>query len=384
MKQSALAGYKVLDVTRNLPGPFCSMILADHGAEVITLEDTRYKAGGLGVKTAHRNKSHVSVNLKTPEGKEIFTRLAKETDVLLEGARPGIAKKLGIDYETVREINPGIIYCAISGFGQTGPLSMKAGHDVNYLGYTGVLDLIGKKDGPPIIPGLQIADLGGGSLNGVIGILLALLARERTGKGQYVDIAMADGALAMIPLVPWLKQSGGQYPKRGDNFLSHHYAFYHIYETSDGKHLALGAVEPHFWKGICDHLGVPEYAERQFDETSQEEIKARLSALFKTKTLAQWEEDFKELDVCLSPVRSYEEAVQTDQFIEREMVLEVNDNNGSKTQAIGIPVKLSDTPGSIRKLAEGFGTHTAEVLKNLGYSEAQIADFNSKGIIFQS
>ena len=156
---------------------------------------------------------------------EIFSKLAREADVLVEGSRPGVAKKLGIDYETVRKINPRIVYCSISGFGQDGPLSMKAGHDVNYIGYASALDLVGKKGDPPVIPGLQIADLMGGSMNGVVGILLALLARERTGTGQYVDIAMADGVLALMTLVPMFKKWFGQYPERGDNYLSHHFAF---------------------------------------------------------------------------------------------------------------------------------------------------------------
>ena len=195
IQQGALSGIRVVDLSRMLPGPYCSMILADHGAEVIAVEDRKFQDDGLFFNDLNRNKSHMSLNLKTPEGLEIFFKLAEKADVILEGFRPGVVQRLGVDYEAVRKCNPKIIYCSISGYGQTGPLRDRVGHDVNYISNAGMLDLIGDKGGRPIIPGVQIADIAGGTMNAAVGILLALFARETSGEGQYIDISMTDGVL---------------------------------------------------------------------------------------------------------------------------------------------------------------------------------------------
>ena len=218
-KPGALTGVNVLDLSRLLPGPYCSMILADHGARVIAVEDKRFLADGLFFNLINRNKEHMSLNLKTEKGKEIFFRLIQNTDVLLEGFRPGVVDRLGVGYETVREVNPKIIYCSITGYGQDGPFRDRVGHDANYLSYAGVLDLIGEKDRPPSIPGVQIADIAGGGMNAAIGILLALFAREKTGKGQYIDISMTDGMVGLLPAALFFRQLTGQEPARADGFL---------------------------------------------------------------------------------------------------------------------------------------------------------------------
>ncbi len=268
----ALSGITVLDLSRLLPGPFCTMILADHGARVISVEDKRFMADDLFIPSINRNKEHVSLNLKTPEGKEIFYRLVDKTDILLEGFRPGVVHRLGVDYDTIRSINPKIIYCSITGYGQTGPHKNRAGHDVNFLGHSGVLDLMGEPDRPPSIPGVQIADIAGGGMNAAIGILLALWARERTGEGQHIDIAMTDGMASLLPLVLFFHQRTGDVPRRGDSLFSHRFAFYNTYETADGRHISIGAVEYRFWKQLCEYLGVPEYVALQHDEKCREEI----------------------------------------------------------------------------------------------------------------
>lgn len=211
--KGALFGIKVIDLSRLLPGPYCSMILADHGAEIIAVEDKRYKNSGHYIPIINRNKQHICLNLKTDEGKEVFFSLVKEADVVLEGFRPGVVNRLGIDYETVRQINPGIIYCSITGYGQTGPFRDRAGHDVNYLAQSGLLDLMGEAGRPPAIPGVQFADMAGGGMNAAIGILMAVIARQRTGKGQYIDISMTDGMVGFLPIALLLRELTGQYPK---------------------------------------------------------------------------------------------------------------------------------------------------------------------------
>ena len=264
--EGALAGITVLDLSRLLPGPYCSMMLADHGARVIAIEDKRFIADDLFITTVNRNKEHMSLNLKTLEGKEIFFRLVERADVLLEGFRPGVVHRLDIDYDTVCKINSKIIYCSITGYGQTGPCRDRAGHDVNYLAHSGVLDLIGEPDRPPSIPGVQIPDIAGGGMNAAIGILLALMARERTGKGQYIDISMTDAMVSLLTLTLYLQQRTGEDPKRGETLLSHRYACYNTYETADGRYLSIGAVENRIWKFFCEHLKVQEYTPLQYDE----------------------------------------------------------------------------------------------------------------------
>ena len=379
-KSGALSGITVLDLSRLLPGPFCSMILADHGARVISVEDKRFMKEDLFITTVNRNKEHMSLNLKTPEGKAIFFCLVKKTDVLLEGFRPGVVNRLGIDYDTVCGINPKIIYCSITGYGQTGPCRNRAGHDVNFLGYSGVLDLMGEQGRPPFIPGVQVADIAGGGMNAAIGVLLALWARERTGKGQYIDISMTDGMVSLLPLTLFLYQHTGEVPKRGESPLSHRYAFYNTYETADGRHLSIGAVEKRFWNQLCEHLEVPEYAPLQYDEDRRQEILKFMRTTFKKKTLAEWEAELENLDVCWGPIRNLKEVLQDPLFREREMVIDAQQKKGEKTTTLGIPIKLSETPGTIRTPPVGFGESTVSILQELGYSEDQIKMFADAGV----
>ncbi|MGD9261584.1 MAG: CaiB/BaiF CoA-transferase family protein, partial [Desulfobacterales bacterium] len=281
--QGTLSGITVIDLSRLLPGPYCSMILADHGARVIAIEDRRFLADGLFFNIVNRNKEHMSLNLKTDEGKEIFFRLAQTADVLLEGFRPGVVNRLGVDYDSVRKVNSQIIYCSITGYGQNGPYRDRVGHDVNYLSNAGVLNLIGEPDRPPSIPGVQIADIAGGGMNAAIGILLALFAREKTGKGQYIDISMTDGMVAFLPAVMFFQQLTGQEPRRANDMLSHRYACYNTYETADGEYISIGAVENRFWKKLCEVLEVPQYAELQYDDQHRLKIIDYMRETFKKK-----------------------------------------------------------------------------------------------------
>ncbi|MBI5845081.1 MAG: CoA transferase [Deltaproteobacteria bacterium] len=378
----ALKGIKVVDLTRLLPGPYCSMILADHGARVIAIEDKRFMADGLYLDTVNRNKEHISLDLKTSEGKEIFYKLAKHADVVMEGFRPGVVEKLGVDYATISKLNPRAVYCSITGYGQTGPMRDVAGHDVNYLSYAGVLNLIGAADRPPSIPGVQLADIAGGGMYGAIGILMALLARERTGRGQYVDISMTDGMVSLLPVSLMFYQLFKQIPQRSETMLSHRYACYSTYETKDGRHLSIGAVENRFWRRLCELLDAPaDYVMLQYDEARRLEIHDFLINKFKTKTLAEWEALLAREDVCMGPVLNLADVLNDPLFIEREMSVTVKGKDGKPIQAIGTPVKLSDTKGGVRTPPVKFGESTDSVLAGLGYSGAEIKALREKGVV---
>ncbi len=377
----ALAGITVVDLSRLLPGPYCSMLLADHGARVIAVEDRRFAADGLFIGTVNRNKEHVSLNLKDPEGLEAFRCLAARADVVIEGFRPGVVERLGVDYATLAQKNPRLVYCAITGFGQSGPLRERAGHDVNYLALSGVLGLIGFPDRPPAIPGVQLADIAGGALMAAIGILLALFARERTGRGQYIDIAMTDGAAALLPLALHFRQLTGQAPRRGAEMLSHRYACYNTYQTADGRHVAIGAVENRFWRQLCEVLGCPDYGPLQYDEGRRQEIIDWLSGLFLTRSMADWEDQLGGRDVCFAPVHLLDEAMAGAQLRARAMALDTPDGRGGMLPALGLPVKLSDTPGALRTPPPAFGADTGRVLAELGYRPEQIAAMRQRGAI---
>src|SRR6056297_1414257 len=361
--QGALAGITVLDLSRLLPGPYCSMVLADHGARVIVIEDKRFAAEAGGSAAVYRNKTHMTLNLKSDQGRQIFFYLVKSAGVVLEGFRPGVTKRLGVDYDAVSAVNPQIIYCSITGYGQEGPYAGIPGHDVNYLSIAGVLDLIGEKDRPPSIPGFQIADIAGGGMNGVIGILLALYARHSSGKGQYIDISMTDGSLSLLSLAVYLKEMTGLPLNRGDSFLSHRYACYNTYETSDHRYLSIGAVENRFWQQLCNFFEVPEYGPLQYDEQRREEIKGFMRDQFKSKTLAEWEKMLEGLEICWAPIRTPDEALTSDLVEAREMVTDLTYPDGTTRKALGVPVKMSQTPGAIKGPPPSFGQDTAAVLK---------------------
>jgi crotonobetainyl-CoA:carnitine CoA-transferase CaiB-like acyl-CoA transferase len=358
------------------------MILADHGARVIAIEDRKqYQADGLFLPNVCRNKQHMALDLKSASGKEIFFKLVEQADVILEGFRPGVVQRLGVDYETVCRVKPDIIYCSVTGYGQTGEFRDRVGHDANYLGYAGVLNMIGDAGQPPAIPGVQIADMAGGGMNAAIGILLALFAREKTGAGQYVDISMTDGMVGLLPVAFYWKALTGETPRRGDNMLSHRYACYNTYETADGRHMVVGAVEGKFWQAICERLGLCEYAGHQYDDGRRHEIVAAFRDTFRTRTMAQWEESLAGLDLCVSGVRTADEVLDFPLFREREMVVEATGADGRSETTIGVPVKLSRTPGSVRSASVHFGQDTEKILSELGYRPEQIAALASDGIL---
>jgi crotonobetainyl-CoA:carnitine CoA-transferase CaiB-like acyl-CoA transferase len=335
----------------------------------------------MGIPLLGRNKRSLTLNLKAPEGREIFHKLAKDADVVLEGGRPGGAAKLGVDYETLRAINPRLVYCSISGYGQDGPYAARVGHDVNYLGFAGVMDVTGTAGGPPAIPGVQIADLGGGASMAVAGILAALLARESTGTGQYVDIGMMDGAIAWQVINVFNLLGQGIEPRRGDTLLTGRYPCYAVYETKDGRHVTVGALEPHFWRRLCQELGMPELAERQFaDGDERTAMFERVRAKFRERTMAEWVAQLADLDICFGPVATLSEALDDPQARHREMVVELPDKRGERRRTLGNPIKLSATPPTFRTPPPDLGDHTDEVLAAIGYSAEAIAGLRARGV----
>lgn len=382
MKIKPLEGLKVLDLSRLLPGPYCSMILADFGAEVLRIEDRRFEEEGTGMNTVMRNKRHMTLNLKHPKGKEIFYTLAKDADVLLEGFRPGVAERLGIGFPQLKQQNPRLIYCSLTGYGQDGPYSGMVGHDINYLSFAGVLGLTGRLDGPPVIPATQIADIAAGGMNAAIGILLAVIMRGRTGKGQYIDISMMDGSVTMLPFMANLYWEGGMVPGRGNTMLTGRYPCYSVYQTKNGQYISLGALERRFWVALCKKLGREDFIPYQFAEgEKREEIFYFLRMTFSQKTRPEWMEELKELDICFGKILDLPEVFQDPQVRHRGLIAEYVHPTKGKINFLAPAVKMSEVSWEVRVPPASFGEHTEGVLKKLGYGEGEIEDLKREGVI---
>lgn len=402
----ALEGIRILDLTHLVPGALCTMILADLGADVIKVGTaTGLNARGTGVmakltadeekKVAafdalNRNKQSIGLNLKSDKGREIFHKLAQTADVVVEGFRPGVMKRLGIDYRTIRKINPRIVYCSLSGYGQDGPYSSFSGHDINYISIAGALNIIGESSRPPAVPLNLLADFAGASLHGAIGILTALVARGKTGKGQYVDISYTDGAMS---LMTWFISSyfaGGCKFNRGETWLHGAYPYYSIYKTKDNKYISIGCVEPWFWENLCRALGREEYipyciSPEHFLHKPKgkkwAEISSYLKKVFLTRSRDEWFEFLTGKDVPVGKIYTFEEVFNDPQVLHRQMVLEIDHPTLGKVKQPGIAVKLSDTPGKVRKLAPITGENTEEILRELGYNKSQIGKLRQSKVI---
>lgn len=392
----ALDGVKILELARVLPGEFCTMLLADMGAEVLKIEtpgapETPEDKRRAAFAYANRNKRSLALNLKTPEGQEIFHTLARTADVVVEGFRPGVMKRLGGDWETLRQLNPRIVYCSLSGFGQDGPYRNHPAHDLNYLSLSGVLGLIGEADRKPAIPLNIIADYGGASLHGALGIMLALFARERTGSGQHVDVAYLDATLSLLAATPNLRFffSDGVAPRRGAGFLSGTYPYYAVYETKDRRLLSVACTEPWLWENFCQAIGRPEFvkysrlADQFVRPANAEETRAReeIEAIIRTRTRDEWYDLLVKHDVCVGKVYDVEEVFEDPQIQARQMVVETEHPELGKVKEVGVALKMSGTPGSVRRAAPYRGEHTDEVLRELGLSEAQIRHLRAKGVV---
>jgi len=404
----ALEGIRILDLTRVTPGSLCTMILGDLGAEVIKIEATataeaRHQGIGTAVspqdetgrktavyQAANRNKKSIGLNLRAEEGCHIFYQLVETADVIIEGFRPGVVKRLNIDYQTVTRINPKIIYCSISGYGQDGPYRDLPGHDINYISLGGALNLIGETDGKPVIPLNLVADIAGGSMHAAIGILSALVARGKTGKGQYIDISLTDSVISLLTMIAIGYFRDNIVPKRGETFWGGGYPYYNVYETRDGKFITIGCLEPWLWENLCREIGKedyipshyePEHRVHKVENENWQKISSFLNQLFLTKTRDEWFELLSQKDIPVGKVYSLDETFTDPQVLHRKMVIEVEHPTEGKIKQVGIAIKLSDTPGKVRSLSPIRGEHTEEILTGLGYNKQRINELRQDGII---
>jgi alpha-methylacyl-CoA racemase len=393
-----LEGVKVLDLTRLLPGGYGSLLLADFGADVIKVEDTGMgdymrwsppfvdgaedSAKGALFLALNRNKRSIRIDLKNEQGKATLLRLVKDADVLLEGFRPGVLERLGVGYDVLLEANPGLVICPITGYGQDGPYRDRSGHDMNYLAVIGVLGMQGEgPDRAPVIGAGQMADLGGGGLMAAFGVLAALHHRDRTGEGQVVDVAMADGALSWMAMVAPGVLMGQPSPARGRDVLTGGFVCYRPYECADGW-VTLGALEPKFFAAWCRGVGREDLIEKQFEGPGSD-AHAQIQAVFLERSRDEWQAFASEVDCCLEPVLDMAEALDSELVRAREMVVAIDQPGAAAPVAqLGVPVKMSATPGDPHRLpGPGLGEHTEEVLRDAGFSADEIAELTASGAV---
>lgn len=375
---------RVLDLSRLLPGPYCSRILADFGFEVIKIERpgggdwSRYvppldpeSGEGLLFRALNRGKQSLTLNLKTEQGRVILLQLVQRADVLLESFRPGVMERLGLGYERLAEANPRLVYCSLSGYGPSGPYRTRAGHDLNYQGLAGVLDLTGPREGSPVVPGVPLADLMG-ALWAALGIVLALLERARSGRGQRIDSSLLGGALSCLP-VAVARQRGGQPMVRGASELTGGTVCYNIYETRDGGYMTLSALEPEFWAAFCQASGRPDLLGEQFSPAvSGQPAYDALCALFQEHTLQEWIELLEGVDACCEPIYPLGQALES-----------------APVRALGVlaaegllpPVRFSDLERPSPVGAAALSEHTGGLLAELGYGEEEIEKLRAEGVV---
>ena len=381
-----LTGVKVLDLTRLLPGPFCTMLLADMGADVVKIEHpqggdyARYQpplSGNSGQSVffaaINRNKRSLTLNLKREEGQQVLQDLACGADVLVEGFRPGVMDRLGLGPATLRGLNPELVVCSISGYGQDGALAKRAGHDLNFIARAGVLERNAPRGGHPTAPGVQIADLAGGALYAALGITTALYARCHTGRGRHLDISMAEGALSLM--IPTLAQTAaGQRAAQGDDILTGGLPCYDVYPTADDRFLSVAPLEPKFWRGFVEAIGRPDLAGDGLSGGERgEEVRQQVARVLRQKTLAQWQEHFAAHDVCVEPVLTPQEVLEDELFRARQMFFEL-----AGVQHCRTPLTPLDR---LHEPAPTLGQHTSEILGALGWEEGDVQRLREQGVV---
>lgn len=385
---TALEDVRVLDLSRLLPGPFCTLLLADLGADVIKVEDTesgdylRWMPPLAGEYSAmfhplNRNKRSVSLNLKTTEGRDAFLRLVDTADVVVESFRPGVMDRLQLGWDVLHARNPRLILCSISGYGQTGPYRDRAGHDLNYAALAGALSLSASPSGVPAMPGLQTGDLGAGALHAAVAILAALHQRSRSGRGQHCDIAMLDGLVSWLTPHAALYFADGEVPRANALTLNGRNPCYRIYACADG-HLSLGALEPKFWRAFVEAIGLPHLAESGLaDGEEAQRIGDEVESVLRTRTRAAWTEMLAGKDVCCEPVLAVDETFANEQVQHRGMQLAAGE--AGPTPQCGAPIRMSESPFAVRRHAPGYGEHTRELLRDAGYDGAAVDALIAQG-----
>jgi crotonobetainyl-CoA:carnitine CoA-transferase CaiB-like acyl-CoA transferase len=388
-----LESIRVLDLTRLLPGGYASLLMADLGADVIKIEEPgkgdyiRWTPPIVGeFSSAHialnRNKRSVSLNLKSDAGRDAFLRLAENCDVVLESFRPGVMERLGVGWSVLNKLNPALVYCGISGYGQDGPRAQEAGHDANYIGYAGVLGIIGEEGRRPALPGVQIGDLAGGGMTAVVAILAALLRRGVTGRGEFCDVSMMDGAFSWLSIHAAEFVATGNEPQREKMHLSGAYPCYRVYPAADGW-ITVGALEPQFWTAVCEALERPDFAEDAFAVGQRrDEVVAELERIFSKRTRAEWLQAFQGRDVCVGPVNNFGEAFEDPQVRARSMIVEAPVPGAGPWKHVGNPIKVGGPNDELlRRPPPGLGEHTEEVLTEAGFEKAAIEELRAAGAI---
>ncbi len=386
-----LQGIKVLDLSRALPGPFCTQLLSDYGAEIIKIEDktgdtvrnAEPRIAGTGARfySVNRNKKSLTLDLRKADGQEIFKKLVARSDVLVDAFRPGTMDKLGLGYEVLSQVNPGIVYCGLNAFGSSGPWRNTPAHDINVSSLAGVTDLTGDEEAPAI-SALQTAGLGG-ALFAAIAILMALYNRKTTGKGQYCDVSMLDSSISLLAytLADWA--GTGCLPGRGRGRLTGGYAYFNIYETSDHQYISLGLAEEKFWAKFCRIINKPDYIEIHKKPEMQDEIITGIREIIRQKTRDEWNRILGYEELCYAPVLSLDEVSEHPQVIERQMVVRLNNflDSGKDMYLAGLPLKFSENPGRLTLEFSKLGQHNREILKGLGYDDRKIDLLESKEVI---
>ncbi|MBB1609579.1 MULTISPECIES: CaiB/BaiF CoA-transferase family protein [unclassified Pseudomonas] len=388
-----LASLKVLDFSTLLPGPFASLLLADMGARVLRVESpTRMDLVRVlpphddGVSASHaylnRNKRSIALDLKRPEAVEVVKQLVREYDIVLEQFRPGVMDKLGVGYEALKAINPKLIYVSITGYGQTGPYRDRAGHDINYLALAGVASYTGRRDTGPLPLGVQLADIAGGSLHGVMGLLAAVIHRQQTGEGQQVDISMTDCAFSLNGMAGAGYLACGVEPGMEAQALNGG-SFYDYYRTRDGRWFSVGSLEPQFMQQFCAAIGRPELAARGLSPKAEDQrlLKREIAIEFEKRDFADWCERFAAVDACVEPMLPLSEAVEHPQIQARRLVTEVPRGDGRSQRQMACPIRFSAGLPAPKHIGVAAGAHSAEVLAELGYSDEQVAALKAAGAV---
>jgi crotonobetainyl-CoA:carnitine CoA-transferase CaiB-like acyl-CoA transferase len=388
-----LEGYRVLDLSAVYPGSLCTHILADFGAEVIKIESPAggdpgrsipplVKKTGVFFHMLNRNKKSITLDIRNPRGRKILHKLAERADVFVENTRPGNLGKIGLGYEDLARINPRIIYCSITGFGQDGPFRDIPAHDINFLALSGILGLIGEKNRVPTVPDIQIAGAGAGGMNAARGILSALLRRERTGKGQYIDAAILDGLTPFVTLSMCLFMHDGKEPRRGESLFGGGYAFWNVYRTKDERYISLGCWERKYWENFCRAVNREELAREQHaPPPRQDEIIGEVQAIFMEKTRDQWLKILNPNDICYAPVNSLEEALEHPQIRHRGLWFKGKHPEDGEIPQPGFPLKFNEDQPGWRTPPPGSGEHNGEILGGLGIGEIELRELKAAGVI---